>query len=308
MSLKKNISLSKYTTFKIGGQAKYLFEAETEGDLIKAIKFAKQSKLPIFVLGGGSNILATDKGYKGVIIKIKNHKLNIKNNIVSVDAGVLLDKAVRASAEKSLESLIWASGIPGTVGAGIYGNVGAFGSTMADAVKSVRVLDMNNFKIKTLSKKDCKFSNKGSIFKKNKNLIIISAVLELKKGSVLDIKSEMKRFLVYRKANHPLSFPSAGCVFKNYDKKITDKNLLRKYPELNEFNKGSRIPTSYLIDKSGLKGKIIGRAQISEKHANFIINLGGAKSEDVIKLIKLAKQKVKSKFGIVLEEEIQQLK
>ncbi|MBU3934881.1 hypothetical protein KKC00_02900, partial [Patescibacteria group bacterium] len=134
-----------------------------------------------------------------------------------------------------------------------------------------------------------------------------SVLLKLKKGDKKEIKKEIKRFLDYRKQNHPLEYPSAGCIFKNYDKKISDKKLLKKYPELIEFNKGSRIPTSYLIDKSGLKGMEMGKAKVSDKHANFIVNLGGAKAKDVVKLIKMIKQKVKSKFGIELEEEIQYL-
>jgi UDP-N-acetylmuramate dehydrogenase len=170
----------------------------------------------------------------------------------------------------------------------------------------VEVLDLKTLKIKTFSQRQCKFSIKNSVFKKNKNLIITSAVLKLKKGNKKGIKRKIKENLNYRRKRHPLDPPSAGSVFVNSEKiKIKNKKLLNNFPELKEFNKKGLIPSAYLIEKCGLKGKKIGRAQISEKHANFIVNLGGAKAKDVISLIKLAKKKVKKKFGISLKKEIQ---
>jgi len=306
--IKQNVLLSKYTTFKIGGPAEYFCIAKNQKEIINAIKKAKELNLPFFILGGGSNILVSDKGYKGLVINFQFSIFNFQKNKIIAGAGTKLRKLVNVSVNRELTGLEWAAGIPGTIGGAMYGNIGAFGSILGDSVKNVKVLNIKNLKIKTLANKECKFGNKESIFKQNKNLIILSVLLKLKKGEKEEISQKIKRFSIYREKNHPLDFPSAGCIFKNYNKKITNKELLKKYPELIEFNKGSRIPTSYLIDKCGLKGKKIGKAQISEKHANFIINLGGAKSEDVIKLIKIIKQKVKNKFGIWLEEEIQYLK
>lgn len=306
--VKENVLMAEQTTFKIGGRAKYFFVAKNLEQLSKSIKTAKQLKLPFFIMCGGSNLLVSDNGYKGLVIKMGNDNIEVKNNNISADAGVLLKKVARLAANSSLTGLEWAEGIPGSIGGAVYGNVGAFGSTMAGNVKSVKVLDIKSLKINNFSRKDCRFNNKDSIFKTNKNLIILSVILEVKVGDKDEIAKEVKRFADYRKANHPLNFPSAGCIFKNYTKKITDKDLLKKYPELNEFNKGSRIPTSYLIEKAGVKGKKIGGAQVSEKHANFIINIGGAKSKDVLRLIKLIKEKVKRKFSIKLEEEVQYLK
>ncbi len=305
--VKENVLMSSYTTFKIGGPARYFFTAKSEKDIKNSVKAAQEQKLPFFILGAGSNLLVSDKGYGGLVIKIQNTGLKAGNSDILADSGASLNAAVNLSAKKMLAGLEWAAGIPGTVGAAVYGNVGAFGSTMAGNIKKVKALDIKNFKIKEFSAKDCKFGNKGSIFKENKNLIIISVVLALKKGEKEEIRKEIKRFVEYRKNNHPLEMPSAGCFFKNHAKKIEDKELLKKFPELIEFNKGSRIPTSYLIDKAGVKGKIIGKAQVSLKHANFIVNLGGAKAEDVLALVKLIKEKVYEKFRINLEEEVQKL-
>jgi len=307
--VKENVLLKNYTTFKIGGKAKYFFVAKTKEDLIKAILVAKKYNLPFFVLGGGSNLLVADEGFKGLVIKLQitNYKLQIKskcpNPKIYVEAGVSLASLISEATKNNLTGMEWAIGIPGTVGGTIWGNAGAFGSCMADLVESVEVLDIRDYKIpnskfqipnkfqipkskiKILKNKDCKFGYRESIFKHNKNLIILSAVLRLKKGKRKEIERKIRENLNYRRETQPLNFPSAGSVFKNPP----------------GFSAGE------LIEKCGLKGKIIGKAKISEKHANFILNLGGSKAKDVKKLIKLIKQKVKKKFGVKLEEEIQYL-
>jgi len=259
LKIKKNVLLSKYTTFKIGGLAKYFCIANNKKDVIMAIKWAKEKKLPFFILGNGSNVLVVDKKYSGLVIKT--------------------GKPLAHYVFKGLE---WAAGIPGTIEGAVYGNAGAFGKSMKDAVKEVEVWDTKTEKIKIFKKKDCGFGYRESIFKKNKNLIILSVKIKSKKSNL----KKIKEYLNYKKQTQPLNLPSAGSVFKN--------------------------PKGYfaaeLIEKCGLKGKTIGRAQISKKHANFIVNLGGAKAKDVFTLIKIIKQKVKNKFGIILEEEIQILK
>ncbi len=290
--IQKNIPLAKHTTFKIGGPAKYFFIAKTKEELIRAVKWAKGFKLPFFVLGGGSNVLALDEGFDGLIIKTQNSKLKIQNHnsklkTIYVEAGTKLDDLVKLTARQALTGLEWAAGIPGTVGGAVYGNNQAFDIKMSDIVESVEVINTQNLKIKNLSKKQCKFSNKNSIFKKNRNLIILSAILKLKKGNKKEIKNKIKKHFVRRKKNHPLNFPSAGSVF---------------------INKNGTAPSGYLIEKAGLKGTKIGKAEISKKHAGFIVNLGGAKAKDVLKLIELTKRKVKNKFGINLQEEVQIIK
>jgi len=267
-------------------------------DIIKAVKWAKEKKLPFFILGRGSNVLASDRGFDGLIIKIKNCKLSrlkvedprfkesgkIENCNFYAEAGTKLKDLVNLSVRERLKGLEWAAGIPGTVGGAVYGNSQAFDEKMSDIVEGVEILDTQNLKIKNLSKKQCQFSEKNSIFKKNRNLIILSAILKLKKGNKKEIQNKIKKHFVRRKKNHPLNFPSAGSIF---------------------INKNGTAPSSYLIEKAGLKGTKIGKAEISKKHANFIVNLGGAKAKDVLKLIELTKRKVKKEFGINLQEEIQ---
>jgi len=285
MKFQRNISLAKYTTFRIGGQAKYFFIAKTKKDLILAIQEAKRKKLPFFILGNGSNVLISDKGFDGLVIKIQNSKFKIQNSKIIAEAGVYLGKLVNESAVKGLSGLEWAIGIPGTVGGAVYGNAGAFKKSMGDVVEEVELYDTKNQEFKILKNKNCKFDYRDSIFKHNKNLIIVSATIKLKKSNKKETKKKIKEYLNYKRKTQPLSFHSAGSIFKN------SKNF----------------SAAELIERCNLKGKKIGKAKISEKHANFIINLGGAKAKDVIKLINLIKKSVKNKFGIILKEEIQYL-
>jgi len=308
MQIKKNVSLSEFTTIKIGGPADYFFIAENKNGLIKAISYAKGHDLPFFILGGGSNVLFSDKGFRGLVIKIFNTKYYILDTKITAEAGTLLRHIVEAAAENSLAGLEWAAGIPGTIGGAIYGNTGAFGSAIGDSIKNVEVFNAGSGETANFSKADCLFLNKETIFKKKKGLIIISAVFNSERGDKNEIQKKIKENINYRAKSHPLDFPSAGCAFKNQISNLKSQKLINEFPELKQFNEKGVIPASYLIDKCGLKGKKIGGAQISEKHANFIINLGNAKATDVLELINLSKQEVKNKFGVELEEEIQIIK
>ncbi len=309
---KKNVSLKEWSAFKTGGAAKYFYIADEKSDLIDTIKKAKEARLRFFVLGGGSNVLFSDAGYNGLVIKNKIADFHIKKKKEGrggwfeavCESGASLSDLALESLKRGLTGLEWAVGIPGTVGGAVYGNSGAFNHSISDAIKSVEVLNLNNLKLENFSKKECRFSYKDSIFKRRKDLLIVSATLKLKKGDKKKVIEKKNNALENRKKSQPLSFASAGCVFKNYQGKITDKNILKEFSEIKGFNNKRIIPAGYLIDKCGLKGKTIGGAMISKKHANFIVNLGRAKSEDIKKLISLIKRKVKNKFGISLEEEI----
>jgi len=281
--VKENIPLAKYTSFKIGGPAKYFFIAKTKEDLITALKVAKENKLKVFILGGGSNVLVSENGFDGLVVKIEISDIKFAGDKVLVGAGINSSVLAHNVAEKGLSGLEWMAGLPGTIGGAIYGNAYAFGSGTENSVESVEVLDINTHEVKNFSKEDCLFGVKNSIFKKSKQFVILSSVLKLNKGNTEDIRKKNNEYLKYRQDKHPMNFPSAGSVFVNPD----GHNSWQ------------------LIHDCGLTGKIIGQAQISEKHSNFIVNLGGAKADDVLELIKLVQKEVKEKFNIKLETEIQ---
>lgn len=280
--LKENILLSQYSTFRIGGPAKYLIKVSSAEGVNEAIQKALDLDLQFLVIGGGSNILFSSKGYNGLVIVFNSiEKLIINDNLVEVNASTPLNYLV--SSLKNYTGLEWAVGIPGTLAGAINGNAGAFGEEISDSIKQVKVLEIKDKEInlKEYSKEECNFEYRNSIFKNNPNLIITSAVLDLKKGNEEEINEKIKDNLSKRMLKQPKGF-SVGSIFKN----------------------GKDFFAGELIEKAGLKGKQIGDAKISNEHANFIINLGSATSDDVLELIEIIKKEVKEKFLIELEEEI----
>jgi len=304
LKIQKNKILADFSTFKIGGPAKYFVKVKKEKELIEALRFAKRKNLPFFVLGFGSNVLFSDEGFEGLVIKIEIGDYKIKGTKIIAKAGCPLQKLVKESTEKGLTGLEYFVGIPGTLGGAIRGNAGAFGKEMKNVVEEVKVLKMEDDKwqIERLKNKDCEFGYRESIFKKKKNWIILEAILKLKKGKKKEIEKRLKEFLLKRKESQPLEFPSAGSVFKNVFLKKVPKKVREKFREK---IKNGYLPAGVLIDALGFKGYQIAEAKVSEKHANFIVNVGKAKAKDVLKLINLIKKKVKEKFKVNLELEIE---
>ena len=304
-NLKENEILADYTTFKIGGPARYFYTAKEDKDFIKAIKLANKLNVPYFILGNGSNILVADQGFDGLVIKMKNgisfcdFKI-IKDKIIA-GAGVKLSMLTQASANAGLKGIEWASGIPGTIGGAVRGNAGAFDGQMADIVEKVIVLYDNERKI--LRKDELYFSYRNSIFKKNKKYVILSIGLKLEKGNKKDIKEKIKRILEKRHKISTPQYPTAGCVFKNPI--VKDKKIINEFEKDTGKKSFNKIPAGYLIDRLDLKGKKIGNAVIGGKNANFILNTGNAAAKDVIMLISYIKQKVRENYHIQLEEEIE---
>jgi UDP-N-acetylmuramate dehydrogenase len=276
--VKKNQLLAPYTTFKIGGPVDWFCETKNEQEVVKAIKFAKEKKLPFFILGNGSNLLVSDDGFRGVIIRMENEEVQINNEKILAKAGISLSKLANIAQENSLLGIEFMVGIPGTLGGVVFGNAGAWQQNIGNKVERVKILDKDN-QFKWLNHDECQFSYRQSRFKKNQE-IILAVELKLEKGNQLEIKNLMNKNLKKRESQP--KEPSAGSIFVNPKPQSAGD----------------------LIEKCGLKGKQIGQAQISQKHANFIVNLGGAKAQDVVKLIALARLEVKKKFKIDLETEI----
>lgn len=300
-NLKLNYNIAPHTTYKIGGRAKYYFEANNADEIITSLEYSEKNNLKIFILGGGSNLLFADKGFNGLVIKINNKSFKFIGNKVKVDAGVNLRDLVLKSAQRGLSGLEYLAGIPGSVGGAIRGNAGAYGHEMADAVESINVIicRRGKFKLEALNKKEIKFSYRGSIIK-DREYVIVDAMIKLHKSTPAAVKKMVRKIIKERNEKQPYEYPSAGCVFKNIEH--------NKNSRVREFEVHKKVPAARIIQELGLKGKSIGGAQISEKHANFIINTNNAKASDVMKLIKAIKAKAKAKYGIELEEEIKLVK
>jgi len=309
--IQKNVLMKDHTTFQIGGPAEYFFAATAKEELMRAIRVAKKLKLPLFVMGGGSNLLVADKGIKGLVIKnqitepMVLKKSRGQTSVIEAPAGLVLGALVEFSIRNSLEGLEWAGGLPGTFGGAIRGNAGAFGGEIKDSIFSVEVLD-NNFKLKKLSYKQSKFSYRNSIFKE-RGWVIVSASIKLKKGDKKELEKISSSRITYRKERHPLEYPNAGSVFKNVDFKKVPKKFQGIFLDKMKQDPFPIVPSAWFIIGAGLTGKKIGQAQISEKHSNYIVNRGGAKAKDVLALIDLVKNKIKAKYGVHLEVEVQYL-
>lgn len=304
--LKKNVLLSAHTTFKIGGPAKYFLETSEKKEIITALRFCKKNHIPFFILGGGSNLLVSDEGFSGLVLKRQDKNIILKSALtIQADGGTVLSDLVDFSINKSLSGLEWAGGLPGTFGGAVRGNAGCFGSETKDNIVQVEALD-NNFKVKKLTNQECRFAYRTSIFKK-KNWQILSATMQFAKADKGQLKEIADSHIQYRKDKQPLDFPNAGSIFKNCDLNLFSAKWQEKLNFVVKKDPFPVVPTAYLISEAGLKGVKIGNAQVSEKHPNFIINLGNAKAQDVLTLVDLIKDKIKKMYGVTLEMEVQYL-
>jgi UDP-N-acetylmuramate dehydrogenase len=308
VNILEHVTLAPLATYAIGGEAKYFAKPKNSGELLEALTWADKNNQSVFILGGGSNILISDKGYNGLVIKLNNQKIDKKEwggkkIELEVGSGVSLGTLVQFcnTAQKFITGLEWAAGIPGCVGGAVFGNAGAFGESMGQKVKSVYVYNRVEHTFETYKKEACNFSYRNSLFKQG-NKIIWSVNLDLENGDSAIGRKTILEHLKERKEKQPLEYPSAGSVFKNPSIKELDTHNSNREEILFLFKE--TIPAGWLIERSGLKGYRIGNAQIAMKHCNFFINLGGAKAQDVYSLILLAQKAVLEKFNLKLIPEI----
>lgn len=274
--------MKKHTTFRIGGPADYYLCPHSTEELQKILQICKENKMEFFVLGNGSNLLVSDKGYRGVVIQLWKNFSDIvtKEDTITVKAGALLSKVAAEALEEGLTGMEFASGIPGTIGGAVVMNAGAYGGEMKDIIKEVTVLTKEG-DILTISKEDMNFGYRTSVVKE-KGYVVISVVLQLKKGDRAEIRKVMDDLKERRVTKQPLDMPSAGSTFKRPEGYFAGK----------------------LIMDAGLRGFSVGGAQISEKHCGFVVNKGDATAADVLGLIKEVQKRVQEKFGVTLEPEV----
>ena len=288
IEIKENEPLAKHSSFKIGGPAKYAVFPKNTDELVTVLKEIKNCNYKYKVIGNGSNILFADKGFDGIIVFTK-HLTDIEyihredKVIIKAECGKsLTELSGEAGKKHSLAGLEFAYGIPGTVGGAVYMNAGAYGGQMSDVIIETVYFDTSNGEIKSLVGADHKFDYRHSVFAEHPEYIVISTTLELKIGDASEIHALMTKNMLSRKEKQPLEYPNAGSTFKRPVGHFAGK----------------------LIEDSGLKGYTVGGAQISQKHAGFTINIGGATAEDVLSLIDHTRETVKKNFGVYLESEI----
>lgn len=277
-----NEPMKNHTSFKTGGPADVYIKADKAENIVKAIKILKEENIPYFIIGNGSNLLVSDRGMEGVIIEVGSYmnKIKAEGNKIYAQAGALLSALSSCAAENSLTGLEFASGIPGSVGGAVFMNAGAYDGEIKDVILSADVIDKDGNIIR-INKDELEFSYRHSSVEE-KGYIIVGAEFGLENGEADHIKNKMADFAARRRNKQPLNFPSAGSTFKRPEGYFAGK----------------------LIEDSGLKGKMIGKAQVSEKHAGFIINTGGATSDDIIGLIDYCIKTVYNKYNVTLTPEV----
>ncbi len=318
MKILENVNLSEILWYKIGGTARYVLQVENAEDVKKAIDFIKIEKLKrAFFLGQGSNLIFTDEFFDGAVIQFvtpeKSSIALVRDNTVEAFAGETLDSVIKFAFNHNLTGLEWAGGLPGTVGAAIRGNVGAFGGEVEDVIKEVVVAEITNSKIvlKTLRRFELKFGYRSSLVKKRRNLVVVSVQFRLTPADSKGVQSARQEYLnnfEYRKRRHPLEFPNCGSVFKNISDPEEVKKILEIYPDLEEKIKRDwhgKVSMGYLIKRLELAEFRVGNAQISPKHCNFIVNLGGATQKDVLTIIRTIQGKFREAFGFTPEVEVE---
>jgi len=281
-----NEHMRNHTTFKIGGPADILMVPKDLADIKFCITYAKERRIPLYVIGNGSKLLVSDNGIRGIVIKIAKTLdcIEVSGERITAGAGCSISELIKIATQHYLSGIEFAAGIPGTLGGAIAMNAGTYLGSMSDIVSKVTVMDLLNGSLHILAKDDCSFGYRKSIFLEN-GLIILKAELNMKKGNQNEIKEKINRLHKKRKRTQPLEKHNAGSIFKNT----------------------ANVSAGKLIDAAGLKGFRIGDAQISEKHANFIVNLEKARAWDVLELMKIIQKKVKSKYGTTLIPELKQI-
>ncbi len=300
--------LAPHTVFQIGGPARFFAEVASPEDLAEAMTLAVEQKLPWRVLGAGSNVLVADRGFDGVVIHPVGGTVRRERNTLIADAAVPLARVVRESLGHGLRGFEWAIGIPGTVGGSVYGNAGCFGREMKDVVESVTVFSAAKGTTEQLSRATCGFAYRSSIFKRRPELVVLDATLWLAPGDPTEGQALLRALTARRIETQDIGSASAGCAFQNIPWDRRDVSRVRpdlRFPELAAFRDEPTIPAGFLIDQAGLKGRCIGNACVSDRHANYIVNRGGATAAEVIMLIGLIKEYVHRKYGLALEEELQ---
>ncbi len=318
MQIHSDFDLSSVLWFRIGGKARYFLQCKNRDDIFKALDyFEKQHPNRLLLCGQGSNLIFADDYFDGMVIQILagDEKLQVSftEELATAFAGEQLDSLIQLSLHNKLIGLEWAGGLPGTVGAGVRGNVGAFGGEVKDRLVAAEVLEFDDKNVDVIEMKneDFHFSYRHSVVKEKKNMIVTKAQFELSPANTEELvkaRSTYAANIDYRKTHHPLEYPNCGSVFKNIKNPEDVEKILKVWPDIKNLVEEKwygKVSMGYINTRLGFKGYTIGNAKVSEKHANFINNLGGATAQDVLTIIKHIQDMVEETFAIVPEVEVE---
>ena len=301
LTVSNQIPLSRYTRFGIGGPADLYAETGSAEAFIAALGVARSSGIPTMVIGGGTNLIVSDSGYRGIVLRYRGDRLLAANGRISADGGASLQDLVDFAIGRGLAGLETLSGIPGSVGAAIYGNAGAYGHSISERVLKVRFFD--GAALRVFDKDECQFHYRESIFKQRKDWMILSVELRLDPADSAALRSAANQILKVRNEKFPVTMKCAGSIFKNLLLLELPAAVAAQVPAAAV--REGKVPAAWFLDQVGAKGMTRGEIQVATYHANLIYNAGAGTAADLCALIAELKARVGERFGIDLEEEVQ---
>jgi UDP-N-acetylmuramate dehydrogenase len=301
LSIVENVPLARYTRFEIGGPARILADAASEAALIQVLGAIEESGEPYAIIGGGTNLVAGDQGYAGVVVRSTNAALELTGDMVKAAAGAVLQDLVDASIASGLKGLETMTGIPGWVGGAVYGNAGAYGHSIQERISSVRFLERGC--VREMSNADCEFAYRESRFKRRKDWVILSVTLRLEPANAAELRATADGILNIRNEKYPPAMRCAGSIFKNLLWSELSEAVRAQVPAA--VVREGKVPSAYFLEQAGAKGLRRGGVCVADYHANLIYNHGGGTAQEVGELIAELKLRVYDRFGLDLEEEVQ---
>ena len=297
----RDVALSQYTRFGIGGPADIFVETASPDRFIEALRIAQDSGLQTVVIGGGTNLVVSDEGFRGVVLKLSNRQIRAEGLSIYVESGVTLQTLVDFAVDQGLKGLETMTGIPGSAGAAIYGNAGAYGHSIQERVRSVRFFDGKI--TRTFNNAECEFHYRESIFKKHKEWIIFSAELAMEAGDAAELRAAADKILSVRNRKYPPTMKCAGSIFKNYLLSELPSAVAAEVPA-NVVIEG-KVPSAWFLEQVGAKGMQAGDIHVADYHANLIYNAGNGTARELTGIIRELKRRVEARWGMPLEEEVQ---
>jgi len=301
LSVLENVPLARYTRFEIGGPARILADAADEAALTEALRAMEESGEQYAIIGGGTNLVAGDQGYPGVVVRYTGAELEFEGSTVKVAAGAVLQDLVDALIARGLRGLETMTGIPGWVGGAVYGNAGAYGHSIQERVASVRYLEQG--RVREISNADCEFAYRESRFKRRKDWVILSVTLQLESADAEELRTRASGILKIRNEKYPPTMRCAGSIFKNLLWGELPDTVRAVVPAA--VVREGKVPSAYFLEQAGAKGLRRGGVCVADYHANLIYNQGGGTALQVSELIGELKRRVHDQFGLELEEEVQ---
>jgi UDP-N-acetylmuramate dehydrogenase len=297
----RDVSLAEYTRFGIGGPADVYAETSKPESFIEAMRVARRSGLETVVIGAGTNLIVSDEGFRGVVLKLVSESIRIDGTAVYVESGAILQHLVDSTVDAGLKGLETMTGIPGSVGAAIYGNAGAYGHSIMERIVSVRFFDGAG--IRVFSNAECEFRYRESVFKRHKEWVIFSSILEMETGEAAVLRAEADRILSIRNKKYPPTMKCAGSIFKNFLFAELPAVIAAEVPASAVIE--GKVPSAWFLEQVGAKGMQAGDIHVADYHANLIYNAGRGTAHELTGIIQELKRRVGDRWGIPLEEEVQ---